>query len=269
MITWSGFTNATGTRLPEESEKCVDSTMAAAGDDLHAPAGGGKALIAHEAVPGYCGADRRQGPGAILTKLLTQVLDEIDYGVVLIGADGLVAHTNFAARVELEAMKSMSLSDKRLVCRSEADQRVLDAALIAAREDGSRKFLAFEADDDLVEGKPCTLTIVPVCAPLAIDQHGCAVLVSFARSHMADTLSVDGYARELGLSRREQQVLEALCAGLRVKEIARQLGIGPETVRSYLKQVKYKAGCTGTLDLINQVWRLPPMVSSPRHWPVN
>ena len=64
---------------------------------------------------------------------------------------------------------------------------------------------------------------------------------------------MDAYARELGLS-RQQQVLSALCEGLRVKEIAAKLEIGDETVRSHVKRLKAKTGCAGIVDIVNQVF---------------
>ena len=65
-----------------------------------------------------------------------------------------------------------------------------------------------------------------------------------------------------------QQVLSALCEGLRVKEIAAKLEIGDETVRSHVKRLKAKTGCAGIVDIVNQVSRLPPMVGALRQAPV-
>jgi DNA-binding CsgD family transcriptional regulator len=226
-------------------------------------------LDALEAELAYRGPERRNGPGAGLALLLASVLDEVDYGLVLIAADGHVVHANHAARVELAATKSLQLSGKRLLGRSAADQRALDAALAAARDGGRRRMLAFASDDALAEGKSCDLSIVPLPAALSANHNGHAVLIALPRSRIAETLSVDAYARELGLSRREQQVLAGLCEGLRVKEIAVQLEIGDETVRSHVKRLKMKTGCAGIVDIVNQVSRLPPMVGALRQAPLD
>ena len=106
---------------------------------------------------------------------------------------------------------------------------------------------------------------------LSADQYAVADLnlAAWGRKELAiaETLSVDAYARELGLSRREQQVLAGLCEGLRVKEIAAKLEIGDETVRSHVKRLKAKTGCAGIVDIVNQVSRLPPMVGALRQTP--
>jgi len=224
----------------------------------------GIALAALEAELAYRGPERRSGPGAGLAKLLASVLDEVDYGLVLIAADGHVVHANHAARVELAGAKSLQLIGRRLSGRSASDQRALDEALASARDEGKRRMLAFAPANALSEGKSCDLSIVPLPAPLSSNHSGHAVLISLPRSRIAETLSVDAYARELGLSRREQQVLAGLCEGLRVKEIAAKLEIGDETVRSHVKRLKAKTGCAGIVDIVNQVSRLPPMVGALR-----
>ncbi|HYP34032.1 MAG TPA: helix-turn-helix transcriptional regulator [Burkholderiaceae bacterium] len=227
----------------------------------------GIALAALEAELAYRGPERRSGPGAGLAKLLASVLDEVDYGLVLIAADGHVVHANHAARVELAGAKSLQLVGRRLSGRSASDQRALDEALASARDEGKRRMLAFAPANAMSEGKSCDLSIVPLPAPLSSNHPGHAVLISLPRSRIAETLSVDAYARELGLSRREQQVLAGLCEGLRVKEIAAKLEIGDETVRSHVKRLKAKTGCAGIVDIVNQVSRLPPMVGALRQTP--
>ena len=224
-------------------------------------------LDALEAELAYRGPERRNGPGAGLAKLLASVLDEVDYGLVLIAADGHVVHANHAARVELAGARTLQLNGRRLVGRSVGDQRALDDALTGARDGGKRRMLAFAPSGALSEGKSCDLSIVPLPAALSANHSGHAVLIALPRSRIAETLSVDAYARELGLSRREQQVLAGLCEGLRVKEIAAQLEIGDETVRSHVKRLKAKTGCTSIVDIVNQVSRLPPMVGALRQAP--
>jgi DNA-binding CsgD family transcriptional regulator len=221
-------------------------------------------LDALEAELAYRGPERRNGPGAGLAKLLASVLDEVDYGLVLMAADGQVIHANHAARVELSGSKSLELAGKRLLGRSVADQRALDEALAGARDGGKRRMLAFAPRDALTDSKSCDLSITPLPAALSSNHTGHAVLIALPRSRIAETLSVDAYARELGLSRREQQVLAGLCEGKRVKEIAADLEIGDETVRSHVKRLKAKTGCAGIVDIVNQVSRLPPMVGALR-----
>ena len=215
-------------------------------------------LAALDAELAYRGPERRNGPAASLAQLLACVLDEVDYGLLMLSADGVVVHANQAARSELESTTSLRLSGQRLVSRTASEQRQLDKALAAARDQGLRTLLTIAADGRDRIG----LSIVPLPAALTHAHAGHAVLISFERGRIAETLSVDAHAREHGLTMREQQVLAALCDGLRAKEIAARLEIGEATVRTHVNNLKAKTGCASIVDIVNQVSRLPPMVAA-------
>jgi DNA-binding CsgD family transcriptional regulator len=208
----------------------------------------------------YRGPERRNGPAASLAQLLACVLDEVDYGLLMLSADGLVVHANHAARSELESTTSLRLSGQRLVSRTASEQRQLDKALAAARDQGLRTLLTIATDGQGRIG----LSIVPLPVALTHAHAGHAVLISFERGRIAETLSVDAHAREHGLTLREQQVLAALCDGLRAKEIAARLEIGEATVRTHVNNLKAKTGCASIVDIVKQVSRLPPMVAALR-----
>jgi DNA-binding CsgD family transcriptional regulator len=210
----------------------------------------------------YRGPERRSGPAASLAELLACVLDEVDYGLLMLSADGLVVHANHAARTELASTTSLCLAGKRLVSRTAAEQRQLDTALAAARDDGLRTMLTIATNGGGQDR--LGLSIVPLPAALTQAHAGHAVLISFERSRIAETLSVDAHAREHGLTLREQQVLGALCDGLRAKEIARRLAIGEATVRTHVNNIKAKTGCASIVDIVKQVSRLPPMLAALR-----
>ena len=205
----------------------------------------------------YRGPERRSGPAASLAQLLACVLDEVDYGLLMLSADGLVVHANQAARTELESTASLRLDGQRLASRAAAEQRQLDRALAAARDDGVHSMLSFATGGHGRIG----LSVVPLPAALTRAHAGHAVLISFERSRIAETLSVEAHAREHGLTTREQQVLSALCDGLRAKEIAARLAIGEATVRTHVSNIKAKTGCASIVDIVKQVSRLPPMAT--------
>jgi DNA-binding NarL/FixJ family response regulator len=210
--------------------------------------------------PAYRGPERRTGPSAGLAQLLASVLDEVDYGLLMLSADGVVVHANQAARAELEATTSLRLAGRRLVSRTAAEQRQLDRALAAARDEGRQSMLMIATGGHGRIG----LSVVPLPAALTQARAGHAVLISFERSRIAEALSVDAHAREHGLTLREQQVLAALCDGLRARAIAARLEIGEATVRTHVSNIKAKTGCTSIVDIVKQVSRLPPMVAAVR-----
>ncbi len=259
----------TGTQTPDDEAWLLDSgrglVLDPAADAVRAALQpfGDSALAALDTELAYHGPERRNGPAASLAQLLASVLDEVDYGLLMLSADGLVVHANHAAHTELAASTSLRLVGQRLAGRTAVEQRQLDAALAAARDEGRRTMLTIAAEGRERVG----LSIVPLPVALTQTHPGHAVLISFERGRIAATLSLDAHAREHGLTAREQQVLAALCDGLRAKEIAARLRIGEATVRTHVNNLKAKTGCASIVDLVAQVSRLPPMVAALRGRP--
>ena len=57
------------------------------------------------------------------------------------------------------------------------------------------------------------------------------------------------------LSRREQQVFDLLATGLVYRKIATKLGIGEETVRCYVKQIRRKLKVSNRMEAIANYWQ--------------
>src|SRR2546423_10509828 len=67
--------------------------------------------------------------GGALPRWLALVLDEIDYGVLLVGPDARVLYSNHAARRELRQGHPLSLEDGCLQARERAEGKAPAAAL--------------------------------------------------------------------------------------------------------------------------------------------
>ncbi|MGH8158547.1 MAG: response regulator transcription factor [Rhodanobacter sp.] len=61
---------------------------------------------------------------------------------------------------------------------------------------------------------------------------------------------------ELGISPREVTVLEELAAGLSNKEIARRLGVSPNTVKTHVARLYEKLGATRRTDAVRRAREL-------------
>ena len=72
----------------------------------------------------YRGPERRSG-AALMARLMALALDEIDYGMLMIGEDGHVMHVNHAARMELEGQHPLMLDGRVLRARDLRDQTAL------------------------------------------------------------------------------------------------------------------------------------------------
>jgi DNA-binding CsgD family transcriptional regulator len=73
------------------------------------------------------------------------------------------------------------------------------------------------------------------------------------------TLAEFGAARQL--SRAEQRLLPAICAGAGIKEMAKQQRISAFTVRTHLTSIRNKTGAVSLRTLMLQLTTLPPLRS--------
>lgn len=215
------------------------------------------ALAALENELAYRGPERRGAETAGLVRLMACVLDEIDYGLMLLSADGLVAHANHAALRELGSNHPLELRSRRLRARDPQEHQSLMAALDAARLRGARSLLNFVGAEARLG-----LSIVPLPLPLSNHSDGNAVLLTLQRAQIVEKLSVGAFARARGLSQREEEVLTALCEGLRPTQIAERMGVAVATVRSHVHNLKEKTHCRSMVELVKQVALLPPIVTA-------
>ena len=95
---------------------------------------------------------------------LALVLDEVDYGLVLVDADDQVQHANHAARAQLQAGLPLQLQGRRLVACRSRDTAALQCAMDSARRRGLRTLVAVTTG----LGQRATLAVTPLqTAPAA------------------------------------------------------------------------------------------------------
>jgi len=204
---------------------------------------------------GYRGPERRAGLESVLWRLLVAVLDEVDYGLVLLAADGRVLHANHAAVDDLGSERPLQIREQQLKAARRAEQDALEHALQRATMHGERQLLK------VGEGgtHALNLSIVPLPASLASEAIGHVTLVTLARGQMAGQLSVAAFARRHALSARETEVLQCLCDGHAATAIAERLGMSQATARSHIHHIKAKTGCASTMALVQELAVLPPL----------
>jgi DNA-binding CsgD family transcriptional regulator len=189
---------------------------------------------------------------------LADVLDEIDYGLVLLDADGHVVHLNQAARVELDSTHPLQLQGREIRARRTQDDPALADAIDAARR-GLRRMLAL--------GDPkhvANVAVVPLAGPCGAGT-GTATLLILSKREVCEALSVEGFARCHRLTGAETRVLIELCRGAPPGEIASGLGVAVSTVRTQIGNLRLKTGAASIRALVRQVAVLPPLVSVLRH----
>jgi DNA-binding CsgD family transcriptional regulator len=184
--------------------------------------------------------------------LLMRVLDQLDYGVMLVDE---LAHVRFANRVALRecaSTRSLRIVDGQLHAHHERDRHNLVRALAGSRT-GRRSLLTFAAPTS--QESLVSLAIVPVQ-----DSIDSTALVVFGRRQVCEPLSVEFFAREHRLTAAETGVLRGLAGGLRPAQIAREAGVAMSTVRTQITSIRLKTGARSIGELVRLVTVLPPIV---------
>ena len=207
----------------------------------------------------------------LLMLAVPALLDELDYGVVLLGQTHRVLHANRAAQAVLQTRTSLEVAEGCLRACRPVDAAALAEGLAAAAQRGLRRFVTLGA-----EGARIAVVLIPlgpVGSPLAqatgaslLQQglQGPLTLLVIGRRHLCERLSVQCFARAHKLTPAESTVLELLCEGLDPSDIATMNGVGMATVRTQVNRIREKTGAASIRRLIQQVATLPPMLSALR-----
>jgi DNA-binding CsgD family transcriptional regulator len=183
--------------------------------------------------------------------LLARALDEVDFGIVLVAADGAVLHLNHRAQHALCAEQGLQLIGNRLHAGDPRSLARLQHALHDAAQRGLRRLLALGQGDDRQ-----LAALVPV-------QPGVAALL-LGRTSVCEDLSLQCFARSHELTAAETRVLAALGRGVAPAEIAREQGVKISTVRTQISAIRQKTGTSTITALVRLVAGLPPMVGALR-----
>src|SRR5687768_2303639 len=103
------------------------------------------AAIARPAMPA------QRSASALPWRCFAAMLDEIDYGMVLLLDEQQVVHTNHVARAELDELHPLQLLGDELRARHPADVPLLREALSAAAQRGLRRLIAVGTPEHRVQ----------------------------------------------------------------------------------------------------------------------
>jgi DNA-binding CsgD family transcriptional regulator len=188
------------------------------------------------------------------------MLDEIDHGMLLLGANAQVIYCNHAARLALDGQLALQLLGSTLRARQPQDVAPLYDALSGAQR-GRRKLLTL---GDGAQRLSVSLVPMPGFELPGHTATGSLTLLVLSKQHFCQTLSVQAFARGANLTPAETRVLEMLCDGALPNQIAKQAGVAVCTVRSQIGSIRTKTGTASIGELVRQVSLLPPMLSALR-----
>ena len=193
---------------------------------------------------------------AFEASLLLRMMDEVDHGMLVIDGDGALRHANHLARFEMAQSRFiMSHGQLLLGSTTQFSQQIEQATKQALK--GHRQLVSLQSDD-----RELSLAFVPLSHALESDAP--TVLVMLSRQNVCENLAVRMYARANHLSPSEEAVLIALCKGYTIPEIAAEHRVAVSTVRTQIKALRTKTGCTSIRMIMLRVNSLPPVMSALR-----
>jgi DNA-binding CsgD family transcriptional regulator len=194
--------------------------------------------------------------GGLDQALLLRVLDEVDYGVLVIDGQGRLRHANHLARHEMiSARLIMNHGNTLLGVTTDFTVQIQQALEQALR--GQRRLVSLRS-----ASRELSLAFIPLSHPLETDEP--SVLVLLSRQSACENLAVRMFARSQNLSPSEESVLMGLCRGLSIPDIAAEHGVVQSTVRSQIKALREKTGCPSIRLMMQRVNSLPPVVPALR-----
>lgn len=201
----------------------------------------------------YTGPERRHAQPT--ARWLARMLDEMDHGMLLLAPDGTLHHANQPARLELARNDTLQLLGSRV----QAVRREQHGSLLGALADaghGRRRLLML--------GQGPVLPVAAVPLNEGSRESDVMVLLLLGKRQNCAGLTVDFFAHTHGLTGAEARVLQALCGGLRPKEVARQFDVAVSTVRTQISSIRHKTQTASIRDLVERVSTLPPIASRMR-----
>ena len=196
-------------------------------------------------------------------ELVVRVLDEIDFGLMVLTAEGRPVFANRTALRSCGKSAPFRLEAGMLRATCPADNVAFLRSMQQAA-DGRRSLLTFEVpgDDDDRPTASC-LAFIPLSedGPSANDPDAPVVLLVFGRPQVCGPLSVQFFARQHGVTLAESAVLTALCNGHSPRRIAEDRGIAVSTVRTHILRIREKTGARSIMDLLRVAAMLPPLVA--------
>ena len=199
---------------------------------------------------GHTAANALQGA------LLASVLDEIDYGLMVLGAEAQILFANQLARQELGGERFVRRRQDQLAASAARHGAKIDLALANIRR-GQRSLLSLSGTDGEL-----ALSFVPLnpgVQSAALTPDAPLALVIFGKRDACELLTLHQYGHLHGLTPAEQALMPAISRGLGAEAIAQQQCVAVTTVRTQLGSIRGKTGASSLRTLMARLTTLPPI----------
>ena len=190
---------------------------------------------------------------SVAAATLDAALDSFAAAIILVDAQCRVVHANAAGHEMLASGDPVGNAQGVLAPKNDPAARALERAVAqAAENDAAMGRRGFGIPAPRTDGKPCVLHVLPL-------KHGklrsgllpsATAAIFVAPAVAPHPVSADVLAALFDLTPAEARVVEKIAAGLTPAEAARQLQIGPSTVKTHLAHIFSKTGTRRQADLV-------------------
>lgn len=186
-------------------------------------------------------------------EMMLRILDEIDYGLMLLTAGGRLRHANQLALESLRGAGALMLRDGQVQAKH-PDQQAELALAIAAALAGRRRLLMLAS-----ACRECPVALIPLPGAGLPGDGPPTCLVLMGKQQSCELLSLTFFAQAYALTPAEVGVLRGLCHGHPPKDIARDLGVAVSTIRTQIGSVRSKTQSSSIRELLRRIAALPPI----------
>lgn len=192
-----------------------------------------------------------------LSRCLTDALDVVHDGVIILSANGSVAHANAAAEALLARGDRLRRTADGVVASNLCDDRKLQRAIYATRVGVG---VGTVSPPTIVIGShrrgwPLVVTVLPARHAILADRDLQAVMLYVVDPSQAFAMTAQTLSEEFGLTPREASLTSQLAHAASLTEAACELGISAGTARQYLKAIFEKIGVHSQVELLRVVRR--------------
>jgi DNA-binding CsgD family transcriptional regulator len=184
------------------------------------------------------------------------VLEVIGLGLLMLDAQSALLYANAQGQRELNRREVLLLEMGSVQSARAVDAREFSKALGAARQ-GVRTMLAIGDERRMI-------AVVPL-APSVDQQDISRVLVVWGGESPQLNLTMQLFAKAVGLTHSEREVLQQLCAGHGAVGIALLREVKVSTVRTHISHLRAKMGARNIPQMVATVSQLPPLAQALRN----
>jgi DNA-binding NarL/FixJ family response regulator len=200
-----------------------------------------------------------------LTRILNKKSDLRVVGACSFSPDVVEQVSNTAPDVLLSDSAAIALSDLRLV--SEVRAAIPGLKVIMIGMDADQEIFLRAVQEGIVGFVLKDASAVEVAAAVrsvANQEAVCPPSLCLALFERVASQNIHPPSfvirHNLGLTRREQQLVQMISRGLTNKEIASQLNLSEQTVKNHIHRILRKLGATSRLDAV-ELCRMPEVVA--------